>query len=291
MRNVNGRNISTVAEIALEGIMEMSKKEQQTQEKVMTKYDRKMQRREEEKRRAKKEKVTGTVALIAILVALVCFVLSFPIRTYMTLNKTFVTVGDEKLTKVEYDYYFYTTMNDYINQYGMYLSYMGLDVNGDISAQMYSETMTWKDYFDEMTVEAIKQSKSLKKDAEANGFTADVQKDYDTFIQNQKDAASEMGLSYSECIKKAFGPYGTEKRITPFVKEAAMVSQYYDKVEAEKKPTDEDMEKYYAENSQSYDSVNYRLFTIDAELPTAPTELADPVEEAEENTENGEEKE
>ena len=169
MRNVNGRNISTVAEIALEGIMEMSKKEQQTQEKVMTKYDRKMQRREEEKRRAKKEKVTGTVALIAILVALVCFVLSFPIRTYMTLNKTFVTVGDEKLTKVEYDYYFYTTMNDYINQYGMYLSYMGLDVNGDISAQMYSETMTWKDYFDEMTVEAIKQSKSLKKDAEANG--------------------------------------------------------------------------------------------------------------------------
>ena len=291
MRNVNGRNISTVAEIALEGIMEMSKKEQQTQEKVMTKYDRKMQRREEEKRRAKKEKVTGTVALIAILVALVCFVLSFPIRTYMTLNKTFVTVGDEKLTKVEYDYYFYTTMNDYINQYGMYLSYMGLDVNGDISAQMYSETMTWKDYFDEMTVEAIKQSKSLKKDAEANGFTAEVQKDYDTFIQNQKDAASEMGLSYSEYIKKAFGPYATEKRITPFVKEAAMVSQYYDKVEAEKKPTDEDMEKYYAENSQSYDSVNYRLFTIDAELPTAPTELADPVEEAEENTENGEEKE
>ncbi|MGN0429866.1 MAG: hypothetical protein ACI4E2_07390 [Acetatifactor sp.] len=271
--------------------MEMSKKEQQTQEKVMTKYDRKMQRREEEKRRAKKEKVTGTVALIAILVALVCFVLSFPIRTYMTLNKTFVTVGDEKLTKVEYDYYFYTTMNDYINQYGMYLSYMGLDVNGDISAQMYSETMTWKDYFDEMTVEAIKQSKSLKKDAEANGFTADVQKDYDTFIQNQKDAASEMGLSYSEYIKKAFGPYATEKRITPFVKEAAMVSQYYDKVEAEKKPTDEDMEKYYAENTQSYDSVNYRLFTIDAELPTAPTELADPVEEAEENTENGEEKE
>lgn len=291
MRNVNGRNISTVAEIALEGIMEMSKKEQQTQEKVMTKYDRKMQRREEEKRRAKKEKVTGTVALIAILVALVCFVLSFPIRTYMTLNKTFVTVGDDKLTKVEYDYYFYTTMNDYINQYGMYLSYMGLDVNGDISAQMYSETMTWKDYFDEMTVEAIKQSKSLKKDAEANGFTADVQKDYDTFIQNQKDAASEMGLSYSEYIKKAFGPYATEKRITPFVKEAAMVSQYYDKVEAEKKPTDEDMEKYYAENSQSYDSVNYRLFTIDAELPTAPTELADPVEEAEENTEDGEEKE
>lgn len=291
MRNVNGRNISTVAEIALEGIMEMSKKEQQTQEKVMTKYDRKMQRREEEKRRAKKEKVTGTVALIAILVALVCFVLSFPIRTYMTLNKTFVTVGDEKLTKVEYDYYFYTTMNDYINQYGMYLSYMGLDVNGDISAQMYSETMTWKDYFDEMTVEAIKQSKSLKKDAEANGFTADVQKDYDTFIQNQKDAASEMGLTYSEYIKKAFGPYATEKRITPFVKEAAMVSQYYDKVEAEKKPTDEDMEKYYAENSQSYDSVNYRLFTIDAELPTAPTELADPVEEAEENAENGEEKE
>ena len=110
-----------------------------------------------------------------------------------------------------------------------------------------------------------------------------MQKDYDTFIQNQKDAASEMGLSYSEYIKKAFGPYATEKRITPFVKEAAMVSQYYDKVEAEKKPTDEDMEKYYAENSQSYDSVNYRLFTIDAELPTAPTELADPVEEAEEN--------
>ena len=36
---------------------------------------------------------------------------------------------------------------------------------------------------------------------------------------------------------------------------------------------------YYEENKATYDSVDYRLTTSEADLPTEPTELADPVEE------------
>lgn len=253
----------------------MSKKEQVTEEKVMTKYDRKLQRRAEEKKREQREKTTGTITAVVILVALVCFVLSFPIRTYFTLNNTYITVGGEKLNKVEYDYHFYTTMNDFINQYGSYLQYMGLDVNQDISKQAFSENMTWKDYFDEMTVDAVKRSKSLKQDGEKAGFSVNVEDTYKQFIQNQKAAAEKAGVSYSQYLKDAFGPYATEKRIAPYIRESAYVAEYYTHVESGKLPSDAEMEAYYAENKNTYDSVNYKVITIEAELPTEPTELAD----------------
>lgn len=253
----------------------MSNNEQVKEEKYMTKYDRKMQRRAEEKKKEQREKTTGTIAGIAILIALVCFVLSFPIRTYMTLNGEYVTIGGEKITKVEYDYNFYTTMNNYVNQYGSFLSYMGLDINQDISKQTYSGDMSWKDYFDEMTVTSIKQSKSLKKDAEAAGFATDIDKGYGQFVQNQKAAAEKMGVSYSAYLKQAFGPYATEKRIASCIRDAVYVSDYYEYVEGGKKPTDAEIEAYYADNKENYDVVNYKIVTVEAELPTEPTELAD----------------
>ena len=59
-----------------------------------------------------------------------------------------------------------------------------------------------------------------------------------------------------------------------------------------KKPSDQEITDYYEENKDNYDSVDYRLITVYAELPTEPTELADPVEETDEaSTESEEETE
>ena len=59
------------------------------------------------------------------------------------------------------------------------------------------------------------------------------------------------------------------------------INAYYDKVTEEKKPSEEEIAAYYEENKNNYDSVDYRLITVNAQLPTEPTDLADPVEETE----------
>ncbi|MCM1567966.1 MAG: hypothetical protein NC081_00810 [Roseburia sp.] len=255
--------------------------EEKTEEKVVTKYDRKLQRRKEEKEREQREKRMTTIISFVVLIALVCLVASFPIRTYLSLHGTFVTIGGENLTQVEFDYNYNVVMKNYVDAYGEYLSYFGLDTSQDLATQQYDDTLSWKDYFQEMTADNLIRSKSLKADAQAAGFVYDSSEDYAEFEENVKKAASDAGMSLNDYVKNLYGPLATMKRIEPYVKEALMVTAYYEKITEDKLPTQEEIQNYYNENTDDYDSVDYRVVEILAELPTEPTDLADPVEDAE----------
>ena len=258
---------------------------QEPAEKVITKYDRKMQKRKEEKEKEKREKRISTGIAVIVLVALACLVLSFPIRTYISLHKTYVKVGDENVTKVEFDYDYWTVVNNYVSNYSQYLSWFGLDVTKDLSTQYYSGTRTWKDYFEEMTVDNLRQNKALKADAQAKGFTYDVTEEYNRIVEQQKANAQAAGLSMNKYLQQSFGAYATQSRIKPFLEEALFVNAYYKKLSEDRTPSAEEVQAKYEENPQSYDSVDYRILQFDADLPTEPTELADPVEETEETAE------
>ena len=261
----------------------MSKKESQNieeqKEKVVTKYDLKMQKRAEEKARAKKEKQVSLITSILIVAALVCFMASFPIRSYLTVHGTYVKVAGENISRLEFDYNYNMALNNYMNQYGTYLSYMGLDLTGDLSTQMYSDSLTFKDFFEKMAVENIIQTKALKAEAKAAGFTYDATKDYEDYLNYVSQAAEAAGMTEKQFVQENFGAYATTSRLKPIVMENLESSAYYDSVSDEKMPSDEDAENYYAENKDSYDSIDYRMTVINAELPTEPTDLADKTED------------
>lgn len=261
----------------------MSKKESQNieeqKEKVVTKYDLKMQKRAEEKARAKKEKQVSLITSILIVAALVCFMASFPIRSYLTVHGTYVKVAGENISRLEFDYNYNMALNNYMNQYGTYLSYMGLDLTGDLSTQMYSDSLTFKDFFEKMAVENIIQTKALKAEAKAAGFTYDATKDYEDYLNYVSRAAEAAGMTEKQFVQENFGAYATTSRLKPIVMENLESSAYYDSVSDGKMPSDEDAENYYAENKDSYDSIDYRMTVINAELPTEPTDLADKTED------------
>ena len=70
-------------------------------EKVMTKYDLKMQKRKEQAAKDKIEEIKGIVIGVVLLVALAAFVISFPIRNWSAVNGTYIKVNGEKITPVE----------------------------------------------------------------------------------------------------------------------------------------------------------------------------------------------
>ena len=257
----------------------VTENKEQTEQKVMTKYDRKVQKRKEEKEKEKKEERISTTIGIVVLVALVCLVASFPIRTYLATHETYVVVNGEAVNKVEFDYQYNLTKNNYITQYGSYLTYFGLDTSKDLSTQMYSDTLSWQDYFEQMAVENLKQSKAMKAAADAEGFTYDTTDEYNTFKETIKTSAASAGISEKEYVRSIYGSYATMTRIEQYVKNDMVMNAYYEKLEEDNAPSDDEIQSYYDENKASYDSVDYRLTTIEAELPTEPTELADPVEE------------
>lgn len=262
-----------------EKVTENKEQKEQTEQKVMTKYDRKVQKRKEEKEKEKKEERISTTVGIVFLVALVCLVASFPIRTYLATHETYVVINGEEVNKVEFDYVYNTSKNNYITQYGSYLSYFGLDTSKDLSTQMYSETLTWQDYFEQNAVESLKQNKALMAEAKAAGFTYDTTDEYNTFKETIKTSAAAAGVSDKEYVRSIYGSYATVGRIEEYVKNDMVMNAYYQKLQEDNAPSDDEIQSYYEENKATYDSVDYRLTTIEADLPTEPTELADPVEE------------
>ena len=262
-----------------EKVTENKEQKEQTEQKVMTKYDRKVQKRKEEKEKEKKEERISTTVGIVFLVALVCLVASFPIRTYLATHETYVVINGEKVNKVEFDYVYNTSKNNYITQYGSYLSYFGLDTSKDLSTQMYSDTLTWQDYFEQNAVESLKQNKALMAEAKAAGFTYDTTDEYNTFKETIKTSAATAGVSDKEYVRSIYGSYATMGRIEEYVKNDMVMNAYYQKLQEDNAPSDDEIQSYYEENKATYDSVDYRLTTIEADLPTEPTELADPVEE------------
>ena len=262
-----------------EKVTENKEQKEQTEQKVMTKYDRKVQKRKEEKEKEKKEERISTAIGIVVLVALVCLVASFPIRTYLATHETYVVVNGEAVNKVEFDYQYNLTKNNYITQYGSYLTYFGLDTSKDLSTQMYSDTLTWQDYFEQNAVESLKQNKALMAEAKAAGFTYDTTDEYNTFKETIKTSAASAGISEKEYVRSIYGSYATMGRIEEYVKNDMVMNAYYQKLQEDNAPSDDEIQSYYEENKATYDSVDYRLTTIEADLPTEPTELADPVEE------------
>lgn len=263
----------------------MSKKEtekkDQTPEKVVTRYDLKMQRRKEEKEKAEKSRRRDNIIGIVVVAALVCLVASFPIRNYLTVHGSYVKVNGETVSRVEFDYQYNVAVNTYLSQYGYYLYMMGIDPNSDFTSQMYSDTLTWGDYFQQLAVENLIRNKTLAAQAKEEGFVYDTDKEYERYMNSVESAASENGSTMKNYLKQLYGPYATESRVKPFVEETLYAAGYYDELAQRQTPASEEIQTYYDENKASYDSVDYYVMTIDAELPTEPTELADPVEDTE----------
>lgn len=265
----------------------MSNKEKVTEqqaEKNMTKYDLKMQKRQEAKEKEKKEKRKEKLTWAVVIIALVCLIASFPIRTQMAVSETFVKINGEDISRVEFDYNYNVVKNNYMNTMGSYLSMFGMDLSADLSTQMYSENMTWEEYFEYETVQSIIRGKALKAEAEAAGFTYDIEKEYANYEDGIKETASVAGLSTGDYIKQAYGSYATMSRIKEYIKESIYVNAYYTQLSEDKAPSDEEIQSYYEADKSAFDSVDYYLTLIKAELPTEPTELADPVEETEQTT-------
>lgn len=244
--------------------------EVKNENRTQTKYDRKIEARKQQKLKdARQEKLTKTIAALIGVILIAAIVISTAvsiIKKNTALNGTYVKIGDHELTQLEYDYFYHTTVNNYLNSIASMLPYIGLDTSRDFAEQPYSEDLTWKDMFDEMTVEQIKQNKALVDDAIKTGFEYDENADYENFVSGFKSAADSAQVSVSEYYKTNFGAYATEKNMEPFIREGMFASAYYDELSASNAPSDDEVKAYYEENKQDYDQVDYRSFTFPTDL-------------------------
>lgn len=246
----------------------MSRKARNTeQEKPKTKYDRKMEARRKQAAKEKRETILFRSICLVILAGLVGTAGYFGVNAYMDFHtattEAYITVGEHDITKLEYDYYFNSTVNNYTNTYSYFLSYMGLDTSQPLDEQQFSEDMTWQEYFEQMTLEQLKQEYALLDDAKANNFEYDMTEDYNQFVDTAKEAAENNQISVRNYYKIMFGDYATARNIKPFMETSFIASAYYEKLMEDYAPSEDVVADYYEEHKAEYDTVSYYSFSFD----------------------------
>lgn len=258
----------------------------QKPEKKMTKYDLKMQRRKEEELRQQR-KARYSAILGGVILLLIVGVLGWKFYDgYQDKHGTYVTVGDHDVQRSEYEYYYYSSINNLYANYGNYLSYMGLDLSKPLDEQAYMENMTWKDYFDQQAVSQLKQVYALTDAAEAAGFEYDASADVDDFAESIETGAANANISAADYLKSSYGTLATMDKVKAYVEKSSMATAYYNSIEDATEITDKEVSDYYDENKDNYDSVDYLACKIAADMPETETVAAEETTASE--TETGE---
>ena len=268
----------------------MSKKSANTneQDKPKTKYDRKVEARRKAAAREKRNSIILRTICILFLVVIIGAAGYFSVTKIMEIrsvnNDPYMSIGDHTLSKVAYDYYFNSTVNNYINNYAYFLSYMGLDTSLPYDEQQYSEDMTWQEYFEQMTIEQLREEFALLDDAQANGFEYDTTEDYESFVTSAKEIAQENQMTLGAYYKAIFGEYATANNIKPYVENSFITSAYYEKLLEDNTPDEDTITNYYEDHKDNYDLAEYYSFSFDPsdyEEETDSTETTNDADNAE----------
>jgi hypothetical protein len=248
----------------------------QSESKIVTRYDRKVQKRKEEARRAARNKKITLVTSVVILAAIIIGSIAGIITNYTKVHKEYIVVDNDSISQIEFDFYYAIAKSEMLNTtlygtmtYGDYFtSYLGYDTSKADSKQQYSSSddYTWYDYFANMAVSTIKEYKALLKAADDAGFTYDAaDSDYTEFTDNISSSAESEGISVKKYYKEVFGSHSSEKNLKSFVQEYLKAAAYSEQLQTDLAATDSEISEYYEENKDSYDLVNYRAYEIQAD--------------------------
>ena len=83
----------------------------------MTNYDKKLQARREAEAKEKKQNILTGVITAAIVVCIIAVLIVIPITKKKAVFDTHVVVGEHEVSLMEYNYYYASTVNQFLNVY------------------------------------------------------------------------------------------------------------------------------------------------------------------------------
>lgn len=246
---------------------------------------------------SKTKKVIGKVIAIVIAVAIGLGAIGGILNFFGAPQKALkVTIGDTdyKFSVAEYNYYYYNTWYNYQNTAYQYESYygegmgvqlLGYDYKEAPSEQEYNDDLaamtgvtledlgnpenpTWADAFKYATISQILQVKFGASKAIENGITLteEQEKEIDTYIEDARTNAKKYDYSLDRWLHSQIGKGISEKLVREMQKESYLATAYYEKLEKDTTNaiTDEQVNTEYKNNTDLYDIIDARIYTIAA---------------------------
>ena len=246
--------------------------------------------------RKKTLKRVRNVVIAVVVVLLIAAIIVINSNLFYT-GMPAVTINGTEYTAAQVNYYYQinyakyvNTQSEYASMLGMdsssYLAMMGLDTSKALDEQSYpmEEGKTWHDFFLEQTLESLREITMLVDAAKAENLTLpqETLDQIEADLANLDTYAALYGYSSGEQFLAAqYGKGVTVDTVREMTQLSELASLYAQEKADSFTYTDEELDSWYAENQDTYDTLTYRQFYIsgavssDIEEPTdADTEAA-----------------
>ena len=199
----------------------------------------------------------GGIAIVFVLVAAVLLVWN---SNVIQRGASAVTVEGETYSAAEVSYFYHVAYNSIAQS--QYASYYGLSNSTPLTQQSLSDMaktllgvsddMTWDAYFRDAAKKSLIQITMLKKGAAEKNITPGP----------GPSPWPPAGKSEGEYLKQLYGSNMTKKIFQGILKDTIIASHYQQDYIDSLQYTDEELQKYYEENKNSFDVANYEMITF-----------------------------
>ena len=253
-------------------------KKRRTDERALGTERRQVASQKEAKER-KQSKIKWTVGSI-IVVLLVAAILIGNSSLFYTARPA-LQVGDVKYSSAEVNYAYRSAYLTFCNQYGSYLSYVGLDTSKALDEQecrISDDFDTWDDYFKDAAEKNLVQVTALCDAAQKAGVTLDEDDQHEIdeqFSYLELTAKQYKYNSVSKYLQAAYGNGVTKKVVRHMLERSELATKYSQQQYDSYTYTPEEIAASYAENKNSCDTFNYQYYFVQADTEdstsTAPS--------------------
>jgi len=175
------------------------------------------------------------------------------------MDKVVATVGEHKLTNGQLQVYYWMQFYNFVENYGGYLSYFGLDYTKPLSEQYVAgdDTTTWEQNFLQMGLSTWHRNQALLLDAEAKGFQmpAEVQE----YLENLPAALAQSAVSYGFADADAMiaNDMGKGCGLAEYMAYMELYTkgvEYLNSVYDQANPTEEEVKEYVIANAETMET-------------------------------------
>ena len=193
-------------------------------------------------------------------------------------GRTAMETENFKVTNSMMTYYFRYQYNNFVNQYGQYLSYFGLDTSVSLKAQYYdtAKTTTWFGYFMDAAVADAENTLALCEQAKKNGMSLDEEdkQEIDDAMKNLKSYAKAYGMSLDEYVSAMYGKGVKAKDLRKCFELSQLAAKQAEKMEDSYSFDEAARSAYVEEHKSDFYSAEYLTYTFTAEYETGADDAA-----------------
>jgi hypothetical protein len=165
------------------------------------------------------------------------------------------TMGDHQLNNRKLQMYYWMEVYDFLNQYGSYAAYFGLDISKPLDEQYVDEDQTWQQYFMESAIRNWQTYTALAQEAEAKGH--EMNDEYKKLLEEMKttmqESATKAGFaSVDAMLASEMGVGVTYEDYYEYLVTYYTGYSYFDHCYESFNPTDEEIDAYFEKNKETF---------------------------------------